>query len=85
MLEMHEIVIFFCERDWLARRCRRRSDYCRIVVPPSFIDVVGSLLSHGAIYQRVSEDDVHLFVLDEGVAGVFVYGVGLPLYSNLRG
>jgi len=83
MLEMHGIVIFFCERDCLAGRCRRASDYCRIVDPPSFIDVVGSLLSHGAFYRSVSEDDVHLSVLDEGVARVFVYGVGLLLYSNL--
>jgi len=85
MQEMHEIVIFFCERDWPARRCRRVSDYCLIVIPPGFVDVVGSLLGSGAFYRRVSEDDIHLSVLDKGVARVFLYGIGLPLYFNLRG
>ena len=67
-----------------ARGCGRASRYCWVVVPPSFVDVDGPLIGGGAFYRGVLEDGIHLPVLNEGAAGAFVCGIGLPLYSNLR-
>jgi len=39
-----------------------------MTAPASFIDVKGSLLGGGAFYQGVTEDSVHLPVLDKGAA-----------------
>jgi len=59
--------------------------YRRIVIPLGFIDVDGSSLCRGVFYRRDPEDGIHLLVLDEGIASVFIYGFWLLLCFNLRG
>ena len=56
-----------------------------MTVPVGFLDVEGPLLGGGAFYLGVSEDDVHLLVLDKGASKVLDWGLGLPLHSNLQG
>ena len=61
------------------------SHHCWVVVFPGFINGEDSLLSDGAFYQGVSEDNFYLLILDEGATLAFVYGLWLPLHYNLRG
>jgi len=56
-----------------------------MTVPAGFIDVKGPLLGDGAFYWGVTEDGVHLSVLDKGVAQVLDYGLGLPLALTSEG
>ena len=60
------------------------SHYCLVVVSPGFVDVDGPLFSGGAFYQGASEDDIHIPILDESAARVFIYGSGC-LCTNLQG
>ena len=46
--------------------------YCRIVVPLSFIDVDGPSLRSDAFYRRGPEDGIYLLESNENAASVFV-------------
>ena len=80
--KVHGIGVFF-ERDWSARRGRRVSHYCRVVVSPSFIDVDGLLFSGGAFHWGVSKIEFTTLYWTRGVARVFISGSELSLRHNL--
>ena len=58
------------KKDWPTGRHRRASYYYWMTVPAGFIDVEGHLFGGGAFYRGVTEDGVHLLVLDNGAAKV---------------
>ena len=49
-----------------------------------FVDIEGLLLGGGAFYRGVTEDVVHLSILDKGASKVLGLGFRLPFHSNLR-